>query len=407
MRSQTAFVFTTYTLTDPTTRNSIYSISRYFEKVIVVQQNSKARYNPLDLDNVVIEDVEDFEWLPRLFGVKNILKWGFYKWRVNFLIWRNKPDLIITFMLGPLAAIRLKPAQKLISCIYDIPDSENAGLLDSVINKNGFNKLKYAQLVWASDKHKSVLAAQLAGLNIDPLVCYNCPALNYLPLDDECIMKRWLREQLRKDGAEISDSGGTILLRAGAIGVFGGIEETLLAMQSLPKDHLFLMMGRPDKSYGQQIRTLIEKYGLEKRAFLWDRTDDTTWKKAIFGADIGHLVHLPPPSQSSHAGAYALNSSLSNYRLFYYMAAGLPIMSYDDSRLNEMHADVECFRVLKTSSLVQDTINTWLLLNNDPVFRKKLGSNAKNAFLAKYNWENQFSPIEQFIESDINLTAKK
>ena len=42
-------------------------------------------------------------------------------------------------------------------------------------------------------------------------------------------------------------------------------------------------------------------------------------------------------SYLNYNAEYNLNSSLSNNRLFQYMAAGLPIISYNDERLNDIH----------------------------------------------------------------------
>lgn len=402
MKKPSAFVLTTYTLTDPTTRNTIYSISPLFSKIVVIQQNSRARYDPLHLDNVLIEDVEDFDSFPRLFGVKSILKWVYYKIHVRRLLRKFKPDVIVTFMLSPLAAIKRTKNQLLVSCIYDIPYQPNAGRLDRKINIKGYQQLATADKVWASDAYKARLAAEFGELTSLPAVCYNSPRLQYIEMEDRSVMRSWLREKLRGAGAKISDQGGSILIRAGAVGVFGGIEETLKAMHSLPDDHIFLLMGRPEKSYGDKLRKLISSEQLDHRVFLWDRPDDETWKKAIFGADIGHLIHLPPPEDSSHAGMYAFNSSLSNYRMFYYMAAGLPTFSYDDKRLDDVHLDVNCFRVLRTAHLIQDTIDQWKLLGSNDALKNELSQNARNAFVQKYNWENQFEEIRSYINAFVD-----
>ena len=248
-KEKIAFVFATYTLSDPTTRNTINSISNLFDKIIVVEQNSSIKYKPLESKNIVVEQVSDLSGFPGLMGIKNVFKWITYKLTVKKLIKKYNPGLLITFMLKPLAAIKLLPGQIMISCIYDIPDPQTAGKMDGVINKRGFLNLKNAQVVWASDEYKAALTAEFGKLNTLPLVCYNCPVLK---TDDYDVAsaKLWLREKLRQSGATVSETGGTVLVRAGAIGPYGGIEETLSAMTALPENCIFLMMGRPDKEYG-------------------------------------------------------------------------------------------------------------------------------------------------------------
>lgn len=396
-KGKCAFVIAPYTLSDPTTRNTIYSISNLYERIIVIQQNSLAKYHSLNLDNVIVVNVKDFINLPRFYGTKNILAWLYYKFTVKKLIRKYRPALFITFQFSPLAAIKLQSGQKLVACVYDIPDPDLSGKLDTIINRQGFKQLKNASLVWTSDEHKSRLTAQFGQLGTLPLICYNCPRLNYID-DKGTGDKLWLRNELRKAGAAISNDSGTVMIRAGAIGPYGGIEETLEAMKSLPPDNLFLMMGRPGKLYSDSLKTLIREYKLEKRAFFWDRPDDQTWKKALFGADIGHLVHLRPPDLTPEAGMYQYNSSLSNYRLFYYMAVGLPIFSYNDPRMSNMHGEANCFIVLRVEQLVQDIIHNWRMLSENRVLRESMAENGTNLFLTKYNWETQFKEIKKFIE---------
>lgn len=392
----TAIVFATYTLADPTTRNTINSISEFFDIIIAVEENSLTEYKPLESKNVTIETIKDFTGIPKLLGFKNLWKWLSYKRTVRNLMHKYRPDMVVTFMLRPLAAIKLNTDQTLVSCIYDIPDPETSGKLDSLINKQGFKNLKNAALVWASDKYKAILTSQFGNLRKLPQVCYNCPQSNSIP-SDRVESRKWLRKKLRDAGATIGDEGGTILLRAGAVGNYGGIEETLKAMQSLPADNLFLMMGRPGNEYKNQLIAAIKKMQLEKRAFFWDRPDDETWQNAISGADIGHLLHLEPPANTVVGGLYRYNSSLSNYRLFTYMASGIPVLSYNDKRLKDLHNEIDCFKVLDVDNLETDIAENWKLLSENKLIRETMGVAAKTAFLKKYNWEYQFREIHKFV----------
>ena len=280
---------------------------------------------------------------------------------------------------------------KLVSCIYDIPALEDAGRLDRRIIPQAWQALQQADLVWSSDAYKSELTKQRGGLKVLPLVCHNCPQLDYLP---EPIWPRdsWLRSELFRQGAKLGGEGGCILLRAGAIGECGGIEETLDCMAQLPNDFVFVMLGRPSAEYKIHLQDRIAQLGLEKRAFLWDRPTDEVWKRALTGADIGHLIHGPfPPGRMTRL--YELNSSLSNNRLFQYMAAGLPIISYDDPRMGELYNEVQCFQVARLDKLEADVLKIWKELGGNLCMRQKLGRAGRLAHINKYNWQMQFAPI--------------
>jgi glycosyltransferase involved in cell wall biosynthesis len=245
--------------------------------------------------------------------------------------------------------------------------------------------------VWASDIHKAHIAQEIGRLSSTPMICHNCPPISYLP-NSVWPRDNWLRTELRRAGAKIENGGGSILLRAGAIGEYGGIEETLEGMKGLPEDYIFLMIGRPPAEYKQKILTYISTLDLGNRAFLWDRPSDDVWKSALRGADIGHLIHGPfPPGRMTRL--YNLNSSLSNNRLFQYMAASLPIIAYDDPRMESIYKEVPCFRVARLSNLVKDIHRAWRELGGDDTRRKSLGEAGRKAHLQKYCWEVQFSPV--------------
>jgi hypothetical protein len=397
---RTAFVLSPYTISDPTTRNTIFSLKPYFQKVIVVQQNSATGYSRLTEPGVEVYNVDDYPKLKPLFGFKSVLKWITYKRELARLLTEYDPELIVTFMLHPLAALPRKYFPRVISCIYDIPDMQKSGRLDKRIFSAGFSKLNDARLVWASDEYKAALTKQMANLRRDPVVCYNCPPLNYAAID-KSMCRRWLRNQLKQEGTRITENSGSVLIRAGAVGPFGGIEETIAALTNLPDDFVFLMMGRPDREYEMKIRGLIEEHSLQHQAILWSRPDDDTWKKAIFGSDIGHLIHVKPSAESGLRGSFELNSSLSNYRLFYYMAAALPILSYHDPRLENLHKRYDCFTEIDMTHGAAEIESGWKKLATESLAGST--NSGSIAFSEVFNWEKQFEPIHEFIVSMLKL----
>jgi len=228
-------------------------------------------------------------------------------------------------------------------------------------------------------------------LKLRPIICHNSPTTEYFSnLSSERDVT--LRKLLQNQGAPLKEVGGCILLRAGAIGEYGGIEETIFCMKNLPQDYVFLMMGRPPQAYKEKIERLIQAENLNHRIFLWNRPSDNMWKMALAGADIGHLIHGPFIT-ASQKRQYDFNSSLSNNRLFQYMAASIPILSYDDPRMSYIHNEVGCFRVARLSNLAEDIENIWRELGSDSALRKRVGSNGRKAHLNKYCWEIDFSPI--------------
>ncbi len=312
---------------------------------------------------------------------------------------KRRPDVVATIMLHPLAVLPRFGAERpvLVSCVYDIPSPQDLGKLDGWFVRAGWAHLSDADVVWSSDRYKAELARQMGALRQAPIVCHNCPDVGWLP---EPVRERdgWLRAELRRRGASLQEHGGCIVLRAGAVGERCGLEETLRALEGLPQDVVFLMMGRPIAPYRERLLRSIGQLGLGRRAFLWDRPSDESWKRALRGADVGHLIHgphAPGPAQRM----FELNSSLSNNRLFQYMAAGLPILAHDDPRMEGIYREVPCFAVASLASLREDVERILRDLHADPLRRAAMGRAAREAHVSRYRWDVQFEPVLAAIRS--------
>jgi hypothetical protein len=348
---------------------------------------------------IVPDSVDEFFWQPpagySLFPrpLQSVFKFLSFRKQLAGHIDRFSPDVVVAFMFHALACL---PPQwgrpvKLVGAVWDVFELSHAGHMDRRIIPRGWQSLKLTDVVWASDIFKARLAQGQAQLTALPVVCHNCPRLDYLP-EPTWPRDGWLRDELRQRGATLGETSGSILLRAGAVGECGGIEETLAVMRALPEDFVFCLMGRPSENYKKKLLRLIGDLGLERRAFLFDRPSDEVWKRALQGADIGHLIHGPfPPGRMTRM--YELNSSLSNNRLFQYMAAGLAIIAYDDPRMNVIYAEVPCFRVARLSRLEQDILAIWKELGTDVGLQKRLGGAGRIAHSRTFNWKCQFAPI--------------
>lgn len=384
-------------LSTPPMRQAAISLQRSGFKVMIVQLASQDGYEEEQIENVPVFTCEVVSTGLRF---KSVLQFIRFKRHLRQVILTCKPDLIVTATPQDAAAV---PAfcrgipYRVINAVLDIPSPRDLGYLDKMLWRVAMARMRRADLVWASDDFKAMLVKQMSSLADMPLVCHNAPLRDYLPAP-AVNRHEWLRNELRRTGATIGVEEGSILLRAGAIGECGGIEETMAGMSKLPSDFIFLMMGRPSQGYERHIRNKIQLLGLEHRAFLWNRPDDNIWRLAMQGADIGHLVHGPFP-EGRMARQYEFNSSLSNNRLFQYMAAGLPILAYDDVRMSNIYSEVGCFQVARLSDLENDILSAWKILGGNKDIRRSSGDMARLAHIQKYCWEVQFDPILKKIET--------
>lgn len=386
-------VLSHYLLNDPPTKNTIRTLLKEGLDVIFFQQAASVQYSNEETAGFRFINIADFPSVKPA-ALRSVLKWLYYRKQLRKLMRQESPGRIVTFMLHPLAALPADCNAAVFSCIYDIPATTGIGKLDKFIYARGFKRLGQSTLVWASDIQKATLCAQRANLREIPLVCHNVPPLGYYT-ELPPMKSSWLREFLQTKGISCTGAGNSVLVRAGAIGPYGGIEETLKAMKGLPDNFVFVMAGRPSKKYLREILELVASCQLTNRVYIWENPDEITWKKILLGADIGHMIHVrPDASRSAYlAMNYDLNSSLSNNRLFQYMAAGLPILSYNDPRLNDIHNEVNCFAIIDTADTVNSIAAKWKYLADNSSVRMEMSNAGRQAHLTKYNWEFQFNPI--------------
>ncbi|MFT3703616.1 MAG: hypothetical protein QM802_14730 [Agriterribacter sp.] len=398
-----------YVFSEPPSRNTMLSFLDFGYKVSVIHLKKHSQEQSFSLEENIETEFVYPKVLKKIRVLKNILEWISYKKQLNRWISSNPGAIVWVVHFTAVAAINFKMAKKkkcfTVCNVVDIPLTKHAGNFDRWINKKGWRKIRDCDLTVSSDSFKADLAKMMGNLEKAPLVCHNCPRLSEFD-EVQLSANKWLRNELIRQGASITFDSAFILLRAGAIGELGGIEETIDAMQYLPKHFIFLMMGRPEKEFELKINALIKQKDLAKRVFLWVRPSDEIWKKTLLGADVGHLVHIKSTS-GPYKEMYELNSSLSNNRLFQYMAAGIPIVSYEDSRMDSIYNEIHGFCKLSIQNIFIDTQKVLLNLAADKEYRLRLGTNNRQAFLKKYNWENQFKPVYEEIisENSYNLTA--
>lgn len=381
-----------YVLNDPPAQQAAAAIAEAGFDVSIVQVKSRAVTRCERSESFHLYEVEE-SGRRSLGPLARWARWRRFQVETRRVVEALAPDLVVTIMLHALAALPKRlPGRnpRLVSCVYDVPAPSPPGRLDRMIFPHGWARLREADVVWSSDAYKAQLVEHIAGLGARPIVCHNCPPKGYI-VDPTWPRDPWLRLELRAQGASVGESGGCIVLRAGAIGEGGGLEETLEAMLELPRDHILLMMGRPSAAYMQHMLERVAALGLQRRAFLWDRPSDEVWKRALRGADVGHLIHRPTSRYAREV--YERNSSLSNNRLFQYMAAGLPIIAYDDPRMDRAYQRAACFRVARLARIRSDVTEIWKELGANPDLRRELGAQARRAHLETYCWENQFSPV--------------
>lgn len=378
-----ALVAAYYGLQDPPTANLCrYLRARGWRVAVVVRAGQSAQEVIVESSYVLPEPRVRF-----LSSLSDFLNWGRV---IKKAVRELRPDLFISFMVHPWVSAGFLGQVRRVCCIYDIPPAQHAGILASYIYRNAWKNLGKLDYVWSSDPLKAQLCKVRGRLETVPPVCHNVPYSNYIDETELGSGRTWLCERLAAQDVVV-EQGQKVLLRAGAFGVIGGIEETLAALVKNP-EWIFVLMGRPDLNYEVSVRDKIAELNLKNRVGFLIRPSNDEWRKALLGADAGHLIHLRP-EDGYHREAFDNNSPLSTNRLFQYMAAELPIISSDDSRMAQIHDEIACFEVAESANLEISLDRILKRLCSKTEIRQNMGKAGRSAHLNKYNWENQFAPI--------------
>lgn len=388
---KTVVIAAGYGPNDPPTQNTC----RYFKErgwrvvVVVPLANMASNSTVAHADDVYYVDAAPR--MGRLAPIYEFLCWG--RALRKAVRW-SKAHLMVSFMFHPWVSAGELDRIRRVACIYDIPPDRYAGIFARHIFRRGWRDIHKLNFVWSSDPLKSALCKERGHLQVSPPVCHNVPYADYIDETELGSGRTWLCARLAAQDVMV-EQGQKILLRAGAFGVLGGIEETLAALVKNPK-WVFVLMGRPDSDYERFVRAKVAELNLKNQVGFIVRPSNDEWRKALLGADAGHLIHLRP-EDGYHREAFDNNSPLSTNRLFQYMAAKLPIISSDDSRMAEIHREIDCFLVAEAANLVKSLDHILKRLRSDTFIDQNMGEAGRSAHLNKYNWEHQFASIFESI----------
>jgi glycosyltransferase involved in cell wall biosynthesis len=129
-------------------------------------------------------------------------------------------------------------------------------------------------------------------------------------------------EQLTASGYLLSKFGienKIVVLYAGSLGEWTGIDSILSHVYSWPKDTLFLVHGRGNKPFIQKLQKRIPLYPNVMLSL--DHLEETEYVKLIKAAHIGFVWY----SDKDDPNVFTIGAASG--KLFYYLKYGLPVIS--------------------------------------------------------------------------------
>lgn len=263
--------------------------------------------------------------------------------------------------------------RRLFYCLdYSPPASR---LLEPVYRRLGAVAIARVDLVWAAEEAKVAPFRPATANRAD--VIWNAPTRS------ECLRIREARlrktDVLRRYGVP---DGATVLIHAGGVADDFGIREEIEATCLLTPDVYLILMGR--------IRCSLENR--PRRVILVGEVSDEVWLTLLGAADVGLALWTPRQRNNGYA---RYNTPQAWNRLYWYLAAGLPVIAGGHDSLRQFLAEtgagifLNCVNVAAVAQAIGEALTC----------RVELSVRATSAFFEVFNFESQMERIVERLGS--------
>lgn len=268
-------------------------------------------------------------------------------------------------------------------------DAYEESILGSAAVRRMLRRLPEADLVVVADAHRSALLSDLARLLRPPVVVMNCPMrLEKLP-------ESKLLPVVQKHGVS-----GPIVHYQGAIGPDHCLEAIIEAMQWLPENVSFVLVGGGADEYVASLKQLAGRAGVEHRVKFLGRVPYNKVFSFAVGATVGmSMLDTDKPNWRFAAGA-------SNKR-FEYMALGIPQVTNAGPGICDLFEQPGVALTANPSDSrdIARQISRYL---DSAELRHRASVAARELHLSSLNYQTQFAPVLSRIEAHLsNLRGRR
>jgi glycosyltransferase involved in cell wall biosynthesis len=319
-----------------------------------------------------------------LAAVRRLAEMFVFSRTVNEQIAR-KPDVAIAYD-AESAALLLRAtteanSSKRVVHLHELFDTANAGGITRRAMRYLEDNLRRADLVVVPDAHRATMVAESFALPVAPMVVMNFPPLlQTLPTSR-------LIPALRDRGV----MARKIVHYQGSVGPDHCLEAIVASMKFWPADAVFVVIGGGSEEYRKRLSALAASAGVAKRLIILGRVPYSEVLSFAVGASIG-LTLLEPTIDNQRFCAGASN------KRFEYAALGIPQVTNSGTGMAELFGEpglavlVESLDPASIGRAVADLLG-------DPQRAIEMGERARAAHLRANNYESQFAPVREVIES--------
>jgi len=295
----------------------------------------------------------------------------------------NRPHVIIAYDILAAAFVRPQPhCFKTVYHFHELPEPdprEGFGSKRERAKTASFSL--QADLVVFSDAMRAKVYQEQVALREFPKVVMNCPRrLAQIP-----------KSPLRQEIAAIGFPNARAICYLGSIGLDQGILPAISSMRYWPDDAVFVLIGKCSDEMRQRILANATEVSTEKRVLFLGSRPHVEAMALIAGGDLG-LSLIQPNTQNWRYSAGAIN------KRFEYMALGLPQVSSNGPGVAAIIEDGRCGICVDPNQPEAIGQAVRRLLDNEGL-RRQLSTNARTAHLDRFNYECQFTGVQNWIRT--------
>jgi glycosyltransferase involved in cell wall biosynthesis len=296
---------------------------------------------------------------------------------------RREPDIAIAY--DPYAAAQLLARRasslKRVVHLHELLNVNAGGRADRLAVRYIREYLRDADLVIVPDAYRARMTQEFAKLTQEPVVVMNCPAL----LGDVPPSK--LLPALRERGLETTK----IVHYQGSVGAEHGLELIIDSMQYWPSEAVFVVVGGGKKEYITALKVRAASLGMGDRLILLGLVPYGEVFSYAVGASVGlTLLDTSIDNWRFSAGA-------SNKR-FEYLALGLAQITNAGPGMRDVFGEAQLATLLDDPT-PQSLGCAIASVFGNPDLAAAMGRRARAAHLSSYNYESQFAPVAQRVQS--------
>jgi glycosyltransferase involved in cell wall biosynthesis len=265
--------------------------------------------------------------------------------------------------------------------LHELPDASTGGRANSLSTRYLLSNLNRADLIVVPDAERARIVSRSAGLLKEPVVVMNCPALLKL------LPSSKLLPELDRRGVHTK----RIVHYQGAVGPEHHLDLIVSSMKHWPSDAVFVVVGGGTEEYVRHLQACALSIGVEDRLIFLGLVPYSDVLSYAVGATVG-LSFLEPTSENWQYSAGASN------KRFEYAALGIAQVTNAGPGMFDIFGKPGI--ALLISHLSAESIGSAiceLLLR--PTIATEIGKRARTTHLNSYNYERQFAPVVERLES--------